>query len=77
LKGTLDFFVEVKDLPDLRFEQYLVCKLKLLEDELFFAGRDEMLVDKSFSEFWLVVSELVLIEVEFIISRHVRRYQFL
>jgi len=77
LKRPFHFFVNIVNLSHLRSQQGLVGQLEVLENEFFFHRWNQVLVHQSLSEFLLVVSQLVLVEVKLVICRDIGRLQLL
>lgn len=50
-----------------------IRKLKILEEESLLGCRYEMLIHQGLSKLLLIIPKLILIEVELIIGRNVRR----
>ena len=50
-----------------------IGKLKVLEEQSLLSSRDEMFIHQSFCELLLVITKLIFIKVELVISRDVWR----
>lgn len=52
----------------------LIGEFEIAVDESFHGGRDEMLMHQSLSEFLLIITKLILIEIEFLVSGDIGWY---
>ena len=77
LQRSLDFLVNLIDLPQFRSKQNLVGKLKVPKEEFLFRCRYEMLAHQSRSKFLLIISKFILVEVKLVIGGNVGRFQLL
>ena len=77
LQRSLDFLVDLIDLPQFRSKQSLVGKLKIPKEKFFLRGRYEMLAHQSRTKFLLIISKFVLVEVKLVIGGNIGRFQLL
>lgn len=56
------------------FNAILIGEFEIAVDESFHGGRYEMLMHQSLSELLLIVSKLILIEIEFLVSGDIGWY---
>lgn len=52
----------------------LIGEFEIAVDESFHGGRYEMLMHQSLSEFLLIITKLILIEIEFLVSGDIGWY---
>ena len=60
-------------MSDFSSEEFLVEELEVVEEQLFFGCRNEVLVDEGVRKLLLVVAEFVLVEVEGVVGGDVGR----
>jgi len=56
MKRSFDFLIHIENLFQLSFQKMFIQEFEIFKKKLFFACRNQMFIDQSFSKFLLIVS---------------------